>query len=94
MMTLAGLKMRLSPEEALWAVTMGGAFAVRRSDRIGSLLPGYQADICLWEAEDLDFIPYAFGDAVPAAVFKCGRLAAGRGRTVETADAGRGKTGG
>ena len=74
MMTLACLKMKLTPEEILWAATMGGACALDASDRLGTLRPGYQADICLWEADELDFIPYSFGNCVPAAVFKKGRL--------------------
>jgi len=83
MMTLGCIKMGLTPAEALWAATMGGASATHRADRSGTLLPGYDADICLWEAEDIDCIPYACGDMIPAAVFKRGRLVAERGRRVE-----------
>jgi len=74
MMTLACIKMKLTPAEALWAATMGGAYALGANDRIGTLKPGYQADICLWVADDADFIPYSFGNASPEAVFKRGKL--------------------
>jgi len=74
MMTLACIKMGLSPSEALWAVTMGGAYATNRADQVGTLAPGYRADICLWNAEDIDYLPYAYGNMMPEAVFKGGRL--------------------
>lgn len=79
MMTLACIKMRLTPVEALWAATMGGAYAVNRSDCLGSLLPGYNADICLWDAEDVAYLPYAYGNMMPEVVFKRGRIVAQRG---------------
>ncbi|MCF7810461.1 imidazolonepropionase [bacterium] len=77
-MTLACIKMGLSPSEALWAVTMGGAYAINKADHIGSLMQGYDADICLWNAEDVDFIPYAYGNMMPEVVFKKGKLVAQR----------------
>jgi imidazolonepropionase len=79
MMTLAGIKMNLTPAESLWAATMGGACALSRKQDLGTLHPGYQADFCLWEAGELDLIPYRCGDLVPEAVFKRGRLVARRG---------------
>lgn len=74
MMTLACIKMHLTPSEALWAATLGGAYALGKADIVGTLLSGYDADICLWEAEDVDYIPYAYGDMMPSAVFKKGTL--------------------
>jgi imidazolonepropionase len=74
MMTLACIKMGLSPSEALWAVTMGGAYALNRADNVGTLMPGYNADICLWDADDIDYLPYAYGNMMPEAVFKLGKL--------------------
>ncbi len=78
-MTLACIKMGLTPHEALWAVTMGGAWALHRQDRIGTLQPGYQADICVWDADDVDVIPYRYGDMIPAHVLKKGTVVARRG---------------
>ena len=54
----------------------GGAYALNRSDRLGTLLPGYQADVCLWDAEDIDFLPYAYGNITPEVVFKEGEVVA------------------
>ncbi len=74
MMSLACIKMGLTPSEALWAATMGGAYALGRSGYIGTLLTGYQADICLWEAEDVAYLPYAYGNMTPVAVLKKGEV--------------------
>jgi imidazolonepropionase len=83
MMTLGCNRMKMTPEEALQAVTLGAATTLRRDDRIGTLLPGYQADLCLWDVPDVDTLAYRFGDTVPAAVYKRGRLAAVEGRLVK-----------
>ncbi len=72
MMTLACLKMGLTPAEALWAATQGGAYALGREDIVGNLQVGYQADFCVWEANDINFIPYVFGSQAPIAVLKKG----------------------
>jgi len=79
MMTLACIKMGLSPDEAFWAVTVGAATAIGRENRIGTVEPGYDADICLWDAEDVAYIPYAYGDMIPEVVFKRGEWVAWRG---------------
>ncbi|MBM3325837.1 MAG: imidazolonepropionase [Calditrichaeota bacterium] len=71
-MTLACLKMRLTPAEALWAATLGGAYALGRQSDVGTLFEDFQADFCLWDAPEIDYIPYTFGDQRPAAVFKKG----------------------
>ncbi len=76
MMSLACIYMKLTPAEALWAVTMGGAYALNRSEQIGTLLPGYKADICLWDAGDIDFLPYSYGNITPEVVFKEGEVVA------------------
>lgn len=79
MMTLACLKMGISAEEALWACTMGGAKVVDHSDTVGALQVGYQADICLWDAPDVAFIPYSYANVRPDYVFKCGKLVLNHG---------------
>ncbi len=77
MMSLGCIKMGLSPAEALWAATMGGAYAIKRHEDLGTLLPGYQADLCLWDAEDIDCLPYAYGSITPEFVFKAGEIVGG-----------------
>lgn len=80
MMTLGCIKMAMSPDEALWSVTMGAAHALKRDDRIGSLREGYRADICLWDAENAALLAYNYGSMIPEAVFKNGSLVALRGQ--------------
>lgn len=82
MMTLGCIYMGLTPAESLQAVTANAAKVIRREGRIGSLEPGFNADLCIWDCEDIDFIPYRFGDMIPEAVFKHGRLEALRGTRI------------
>lgn len=60
-MSLACTQLRMLPEEALTACTLNGAFALRMSDRIGSLEPGKQADLILTHpADSISLLPYAY----------------------------------
>ena len=58
----------------LLSVTLNGAAAIGRADRIGSLEPGKQADLLLWDAPDLDYVCYRFGSNLVHTVMKKGRL--------------------
>ena len=49
-MTVACLEMKLSPAEALAAVTINAAHAVGVADEAGSLEPGKAADLVIWRA--------------------------------------------
>ena len=60
-MTLACLKLRLTPLEAFQATTYHAARAVKRETVLGSLASGMQADIVIWNAADYRQIPYHFG---------------------------------
>ncbi len=71
-MSLACYKYRLKPEEVLTAVTLNAAAAIGRAERIGSLEPGKQADLLIWNAPSLDHIFYRFGSDQVAMVFKKG----------------------
>lgn len=73
-MNIACLNYRMTPEEVLTAVTLNGAAAIGRADRIGSLEPGKQADLLLWDAPDLDYVCYRFGSNLVHTVMKKGRL--------------------
>ena len=44
-LSLACLLNGLTPAEALWAFTLGGARALRLDERLGALAPGLQADL-------------------------------------------------
>lgn len=74
MMTLACLKMGLTPEEALWAATMGGAYAIGRENLVGTLYPGYRADIAIWDEEEPEALPYRYGGIRPKMVLLGGKV--------------------
>lgn len=62
LLSLACIKMRLTPEEAINAVTINGAAAMEWSDRIGSIAPGKEARVIITRPmERIDYLPYAFG---------------------------------
>lgn len=73
-MNLACLKYKLTPEEVLTAVTLNAAAAINRASTIGSVEIGKNADIVIWEAEDLDFICYHYGTNLVKRVIKKGKL--------------------
>jgi len=76
MFTLGCIYLHLTPSELLWAGTLGGATAIKRHDIIGTLLPGYSADLAIWEEADLENLAYYYGVCSPKAVFKNGQLVA------------------
>jgi imidazolonepropionase len=73
-MNLACLKYRLTPEEALTAVTLNAAAAINRGAIVGSLEVGKQADIVIWNAPDLEFIFYHWGVNLVCTVIKNGAV--------------------
>jgi imidazolonepropionase len=72
-MTLACLQMGLSPVEALCAATVNAAWAIGLGHRKGSLEPGKDADLIIWDIPSLNFIPYHFGSSHIRQVFSQGR---------------------
>ncbi len=60
-MSLACTHMKMSPAEAIAATTINGAWALRLADRKGSIEPGKDADLAVFEASDYREIPYWFG---------------------------------
>lgn len=76
-MNLGCLRYRMTPEEVLTAVTLNGAAAINRSDRIGSLEVGKQADLVIWDAPDLDYICYRMGSNLVKTVIKKGTVERG-----------------
>lgn len=73
-MNLACWNYGLSPEQVLSAVTLNAAAAIDRADRIGSIEVGKQADIVLWNAPNLDYIFYRFGQNLTNLVIKHGQI--------------------
>jgi imidazolonepropionase len=71
-LTLACLYLRLHPAEAITAATLNAAHALDRSDRIGSLEPGKQADVIVLDAPNYESLPYWFGSNPVASVIRSG----------------------
>ena len=60
-MSLACTHMKMSPAEAIAAATINGAWALRVADRKGSVEPGKDADLAVFDVSDYREIPYWFG---------------------------------
>ena len=60
-MSLACSQMRMSPAEAIAAITINAAFSLRRHSRIGSIEVGKYADLTVFDVEEYREIPYYFG---------------------------------
>ena len=71
-MSLAVIKMKMTPEEALTAATLNAAYAVGMGDKIGSLVPGKQADMLVLSTPDWRDAVYRFGGNAVRAVVKKG----------------------
>ena len=69
---LGCLKYRFTPEEVLTAVTLNAAAAIGMADKVGTVEPGKQADLVLWDAPDLDYICYRMGSNLVRQVIKKG----------------------
>jgi imidazolonepropionase len=72
--TMACTQMRMLPGEALTALTLNAAAALRRSDRLGALTPGRQADLVICDVPDYRQIFYHFGVRHAWRVIKRGRV--------------------
>jgi imidazolonepropionase len=59
-LSLACTHMKMSPAEAIAAATINGAWALRLQDRKGSIQPGKDADIAVFEAKDYREVAYWF----------------------------------
>ena len=60
-MSLACTHMKMSPAETVAAATINGAWALRAADRKGSIEPGKDADLAVFDVKDYREIPYWFG---------------------------------
>ncbi len=76
--SLAALQMKLTAAEAISAVTVNAAHAIDRSDKLGRLEPGLQADIVLWNMEDYRELPYHYGVNLVSKVIKNGKVFVGK----------------
>ncbi|MBX0357813.1 imidazolonepropionase [Halobacillus sp. Nhm2S1] len=72
-MSLAALKMRMTPEEIWNSVTVNAAHAIGRGDVAGCLCVGRKADVVLWDVPNYKYIPYHYAANHAKAVWKSGR---------------------
>jgi len=71
---LGCLKYKLTPEEVLTAVTINPACAIGLGEKVGTLEPGKQADLIIWNAPDFEMVCYRFGSNMTDRVIKKGTL--------------------
>lgn len=81
-MNLASLKLKMTPEEVMTAVTINGAYAAGRGDRAGSLERGKLGDIVIWDAPNIDFLMYHYGVNLVDKVIKKGVVVVDGGRVI------------
>jgi imidazolonepropionase len=78
-MSIACIEMGLTPGEALVAVTINAACALGLGARIGSIEPGKQADLVIWDLPMIEQLPYWLGASPARWVVKRGRRVFQRG---------------
>ncbi|MDX9760217.1 MAG: imidazolonepropionase [Bacteroidota bacterium] len=74
MMSLAAMRMRMTMEEIITAVTLNAAAALDRSDMLGSIEEGKQADLLMFDTPNFQRIIYHFGVNHLNTVVKHGRV--------------------
>ncbi len=73
-MSIACLEMGLTPAEALVGVTINAAHSVGLGAEIGSIEPGKQADLVVWDVPSVEQLPYWLGGCRARVVIKRGRV--------------------
>jgi imidazolonepropionase len=66
--------MKMPPEEALLAVTVGGAHAMGLEREVGALRPGLLCDLLVCDVPTWEHVSYLYGVNHVAAVVKRGRV--------------------
>ena len=74
-LSTACIKMKMTPEEAINAATLNGAYAMGLSDEVGSITVGKRANLILTKPiSSYGYLPYSFGQPQIEQVFVDGRL--------------------
>jgi imidazolonepropionase len=71
---LACRYMKLTPAQAIAAATINAAAAIGRTDQLGSIEPGKQADLLLLNVPDYRHLGYRFGTNLVHTVIKRGQV--------------------
>jgi len=71
-LSLACIQMKMTPEEAINAATINGAFAMEISDQVGTITKGKLGNVFITKPlPSYTFLPYAFGsDLIETAILK------------------------
>ncbi|WP_234028627.1 imidazolonepropionase [Lentibacillus sp. Marseille-P4043] len=73
-MSIAALKLKLSPAEIWHAVTVNAAHAIGKGDVAGSITKGKKADVVVWDAPNYMYLPYHYGVNHANTVIKNGEV--------------------
>jgi imidazolonepropionase len=71
---LACIHLKMTPEEALTALTINAAYALKCGDNVGRIAAGYRADITIYDVPTLEEVPYNIGWNPVHATIRAGRL--------------------
>lgn len=73
-LSLACIKLRMNPQEAINAATLNGAYAMGLQKTHGSITKGKTANLWITEpVSSLEFLPYAYGTSLTAGVILNGK---------------------
>jgi imidazolonepropionase len=78
-MSLAALKLKMTPEEIWHAVTVNAAYAINRGEEAGRIALGRKADMVIWDAQNYAYVPYHYGVNHVKTVLKEGKVVVERG---------------
>ena len=73
-MNIACYRYRMTPEETLTAATLNAAAAIGCADRVGTVETGKQADLLIWDADNLNYIFYRYGSNLVKTIIKSGQV--------------------
>ena len=73
-LSMACTQMGMTAEESICAATINGAAAMGLAEKVGSLEPGKQADVAIFDVGDYREIPYYFGLSLCALTLKKGKV--------------------
>jgi imidazolonepropionase len=71
---LAFRAMKITPAQAIAASTINSAYAIRKSDTIGSIEVGKQADMLILSVPDYRQLGYRYGTNLVKQIIKRGRV--------------------